>query len=129
MIDKECGGDASRLAGPPWVATEVLEGYLSSQLDSLRRVGSKPLVWLPSVQHQSLKSTQITSSCEKWQDFSQPEMDGWRCKEPFKGPRYKFSYAATYPGLQQSGGQSGLEMLEVRLGTVALGRGLREQLP
>ena len=73
------------------------------------------------------KSTQITPSCEKWWGFSLPEMDGWRCREVFKGPMHKVSFAATYRALaKEEGAQSGLEMLEERLRMMTLGRGLRE---
>ena len=89
-----------------------------------RSVGSKPQAEIPSLEHQSPKSTQITS---KWQGYSLPGIDNWRCKELFKGPMHKFSFAATYPGLWQwcGGVQSGLEMPEERLGTEALGKELR----
>ena len=55
-------------------------------------------------------------------------MDGCRNKVPFKRPMYTFSFAATYPGLWQRQGQSGVETPEERLGTEALGRELRELL-
>ena len=64
----------------------------------LRSVGSKPQAGLPSLQHQSLKSTQITSSWEKWQGVSLPGTESCRCREPFKGQMHKFSFAATYLG-------------------------------
>ena len=92
----------------------------------LRSVGSKPQAGLCSLQYQSPKSTQITSSCKKKKGFSLPEMDGTRYKGLFKGLMHKFSCAATYPRLRQ---RRGLEMLEVRLGTVAFGRKQREQPP
>ena len=31
MTGRECGGDTRGIAGCPWAAGEVLEGYLSSQ--------------------------------------------------------------------------------------------------
>ena len=86
--------------------------------------GPKPK--LSSLEHQSPKGTQITTSGEKQQGCSGPQTDGWRCKGLFKGLKLKFSCAATYPGLQQIWGQSGLEMPEERLETEALGRDLRE---
>ena len=47
-------------------------------------------------------------------------MDGCRLKDPFKGPTHKFSFASTYPGLQQRLGQSGLEKPEERLRTESI---------
>ena len=58
------------LAGLPWVAAEVPKGYFSSQDVPLRSVGSKPQAELPSLEHQSQKGTQVTSICEKQQEFS-----------------------------------------------------------
>ena len=90
-----------------------------------RSVGSKPQAEIPGLEYQSPKSTQITS---KWQGYSLPGIDNWRCKELFKGPMHKFSFAATYPGLWQrwGEGQSGLEKLEEILGMEVLGRELKD---
>ena len=77
---------------------------------------------MPSLEHQSTESTQITTSDKKQQGCSLLEMDGWRCKELFKGPMHKFSFVVTYPGFQQRKEQSVLETPEERLGTEALGR-------
>ena len=72
----ECGGDAKGLAGLSCVAAEVPEGNFRAGGLPLRSVGSKPQARLPTLQHQSQKGTQITSSCEKWQGFSLPGRDG-----------------------------------------------------
>ena len=61
------------------------------------------------------KAAGLLSDRDRWL-----EMQG-----PFKEPTHKFSFAATYLGLRQRQGQSGLETPE-RLGTEALGRELRE---
>ena len=89
-------------------------------------MGSKPYARIPSLEHQSPKGKQVTTSgksgrvalCqrERWL-----EMQGL-----FKGPTHKFSFTDTYPGLRQRQGQRGLELLEEKLGTKAFGRELRE---
>ena len=84
------------------------EGQLSGWLDPLKRKGSKPVGGIPSLERQNPKSTEITTSGEKQQGCSLPEREGWRHKEPFKGPTHKLSFAATYPGLWQRWGQGGL---------------------
>ena len=59
-------------------------------------------------------------------------MDSWRHREAFKGPIHKFFICSHVPWGPAKGREaewSGPEMLEERLGTVALGRELREQLP
>ena len=71
----------------------------------LKSVGSNPQAGLPSIEHQSQTGTQITSSCEKYQGFCPPGRDGWRCREPVKGPMNKISFATTYPGLHQREGR------------------------
>ena len=81
---------------------------------------------MPSLEHQSTESTQITPSDKKQQGCSLLEMDGWRCKKLFKGPINKFSFAITLPGFQQRQEQSELEKPEERLGTESLGRVQRE---
>ena len=100
MTGRECR-DVKGLAALPWVAAEVPEGYFSSWGFPLRSVGSKPQAWLPSLQHQIWKETQITFSCEKQQGFYLPGRDSWRYREPLKGPTHKISFVATYPGLLQ----------------------------
>ena len=88
----------------------------------LRSMGSKPYAGIPSLEHKSPASTQITSNCEKRQGCSLPGTDGWRHKELFKRPMHKFPFAATYPGLwQRAGAQSGLDTLEETLGMEVLG--------
>ena len=54
-------------------------------------------VWGPNsklgslrLQQQSLKETQITSSCEKQQGFCLPGRNSWSCREPLKGQHTKF---------------------------------------
>ena len=74
------------LAGLPWVAAEVPKGYFSSQDVPLRSVGSKPQAGLPSLQHQSQKVAQISSSCEKQQGFCLPGRNVWRGRECLKQP-------------------------------------------
>ena len=88
--------------------------------------GVHPKLGFPSLEHQSPKSSQITTSSEKQQGRSLIETLSWRLKEPFKEPTHKFPFVAIYPGLQQRWGQSGLEKPEERLGMEALGRELRE---
>ena len=68
----------------------------------LRTVGSKHQAGLPSVQHQSKKGIQITSSCEKQQSFCLPWRDGCRHREPHKEPKHEVLFATTYPGIWQS---------------------------
>ena len=63
----------------------------------LRSVGSKPQAGLPKLQHQRWKGTQITSSCERQQDFCLPGRDGWGHRQPLNRPSHKISFAATYP--------------------------------
>ena len=128
MTGRECRGDVRGLAGLPSVAAEVLEGYFRGWGIPLRSVRSKAWPRLPSLQSQSLKSTQIPFSCEKWQGCSLLEMDNWRCKEPFKGPTHKFFICSHLPWALAKQGQSGLETLG-RQGTVALRRELRKQPP
>ena len=70
-------------------------------------------------------STQITIRGKKRQGCSLRETESWRHKEPFKRPTHKFSFAATYSGLWQRRGQSGLETPKERLGKEAVGRELR----
>ena len=70
VTGRECRRDARGLDGLPQVAAEVLEGYLSGQGEFLRSVRSKPQAGLSSLQHQSSKGTQITSSGKKCQGFS-----------------------------------------------------------
>ena len=80
------------LAGCPQAAAEAPEGYLNPLVGwiPLRSGGLNPKLGFPSLEHQSLKSTQMTSSCEKPQGCSLPETDGCRCKEPLKGPMHIF---------------------------------------
>ena len=52
-------------------------------------------------------------------------MDSWRNKGHYKG-WHKFSFEATYLGLWQRWGWSGMETLEERQDTESLGRELRE---
>ena len=103
-MDRECRGSTRGLAGLPRAAAEVLEGYFSGHRVPLRSVGSKSQAGLPSLQHQSWKETQKTSSCEKQQGFCLPGTDNWRFREPLKGPTHKISFAAIYPGLWQREG-------------------------
>ena len=89
-------------------------------------MGSQPEAGILSLQHQNLKSTQITTGGEKQLGCSLPEKDGQRCKEPFKGPVHKVSFAVTCLGFQQRWEQSGLEAPEERMRMEALGRELRD---
>ena len=65
VTGRECGRGTKGLAGIPWVAAEVPEGYDRARGLPLRSVGCKPQVGLPSLQHQNWKGTQMTSSYEK----------------------------------------------------------------
>ena len=96
------------------MAAELPEGYLNSQFYPLEKYGSKLLAGILSIEHESLKSMQITSNGKKHQDCSLPETDGWRRNEPRQRPTHTFSFAATYPGIRQRWGQSRPEMLEER---------------
>ena len=104
MTGRECRGGARRLAGLPWIATEVLERNFSDQgWIPLRSVESKPKAGLLSLQQQSWKGTQVISSFEKQQGFYLPGRDGWRHREPIKVPTHTILFAAYYHVLQQSG--------------------------
>ena len=80
----------------PQVATEVPEGHFSGHGIPPENMESKPQTGLPSLQHQIQKGTQIASICEKQQGFCQPCRDGWRHREPLKGPKQKILFVATY---------------------------------
>ena len=85
----------------PKVAAEDLEWYFNGWGLPLRSVRSKHQAGLPSLWRQSWKRTQITSICEKQQGFCLLRRDGWRLREPLKGPKPKISFANTHRGLQQ----------------------------
>ena len=124
----ECRGDKRGLGSH----RRQIKGQRNSSVavgSPLRSVGSKPQAGLPSLQHQSPKRNQITSSCEKQLGFSLPWTESWSYREPFKEPTHKFHLQSLILGSSKGRGQSGLGMLEESLGTVALGRELREQLP
>ena len=92
---------------------------------SLTRKGSKAQAKIPSLKHQSPKSTQKTTSRKKQQGCR----DRWlEMQEPFQGPTHRFSFAATYPGLWQRKRQSGLVMPENRMGIEASGRERMERV-
>ena len=87
-------------------AAEVLEGYfIDWGVFPLRSVGSKPQSGLPSLWHRTRKGTQITHICEKLWGFYLPGRDGWRLREPLRGPTHKIPFVAFYPGLQQREGR------------------------
>ena len=91
---------------------------------------SKPQAGLPSLQHQSPKSTQIASSCEKHRVSPCQRLMAGDTKSCLKGQGINFHMQPLTLGSGKGGGgRSGLVMLEERLGAVALGRELREQLP
>ena len=85
-------------------------------------VGSKLSAGILSLEHQSPKTTQKTTSGEKQRGCFPPETDGWRYKETSKGLTQKISFATTYPGPQHRWWKNKLE----RLGTEALERELRK---
>ena len=64
---------------------------------------------------------------EPRQGFCLPERDGWRCREPPRGPTHKIFICRYLPWAPAKGGKSGLKMLEESLGMVTLGWKLREQ--
>ena len=113
---RECGGDTRGLAGLPHMAAEVLEGYFSSRRIPPEKCGVYTPSWGPQLTAPERKGTQIISICKKQQGFCQPGRECRRCREPFKGPKHKISFAATYhwhlPLALAKGGRSGLEMLE-----------------
>ena len=69
MTGRECERGTRGLAGLLRMTAEVLEGYFGGWGFPWRSVESKPQAGLPSLQHQSWKGTQITSSSEKQQGF------------------------------------------------------------
>ena len=71
----------------------------------LRTMGSEPQAGLPSLQHQSQKGAQTTSSCEKQQGFCLPGRDGSSLGMPHKMSMHKTSFAVTYLRLQQREGR------------------------
>ena len=77
----------------------------------MKSVGSKPQARLPSLQYQSQNGTQITSSCEKHQEFYLPGRDSWRPREPLKEPTQKNLICSHLPWA----------LAEKNLGLVALG--------
>ena len=89
---------------------EAWEGWLGSHAQELKSwrnisvaggVPHEKRVGCPAYSTRSRKGTQIALSYEKKQGFSLPGRNGWRLREPLKGPTHKISLAATYSGLQQ----------------------------
>ena len=62
LTGRECRGDMRGLAGIPWVAGKMPKGYVSDWSVLMRRMGSKPQHWLPSLQNQTQKGIKIIPS-------------------------------------------------------------------
>ena len=53
VTGRECGGTRRGLAGLPWAAAEVAEGYFSGRGLSPEKCGVQPQAGLPNLQHQN----------------------------------------------------------------------------
>ena len=110
-------------------AAEVLEGAFSGQEGSPSDMWVlHPRLGFTAYSNRAGKETQITSTCEKHRDtVSQGKMA--RDAESLLKVRHTKFHCSHLPWALVEGRQSGLEMLEERLGLVALGRELKEPTP
>ena len=124
---RERGGGARGLAGLPWEAAEVPEGYRSSWGFPLRRVGSKPQARLlpqptapePERNIQLWKAAGFLFARERWLDMK-------RASSRANTQIFVYRHLPWVPAEE---GKSRLETLEETLGLAALVRELKEQPP
>ena len=91
-----------KIVGPfPWVATEVLEGYLSctwvGKVFPLRSMGSKPKPGSPAQSISAGKRHQHNIWLWKEAGFLSTRKRWLETQAPLKGPRHKILFAATHP--------------------------------